>query len=73
MKTTVDLPDQILEQTKIAAARRRTTIKNLVIEGLEHVLKQDHPVQVPGDALARLEQGYRLGGKALNRDQAHAR
>ena len=73
MKTTIDLPDQILEQTKIAAARRRTTIKNLVIEGLEHVLKQNQPDQAPSDALARLEQGYHLGGKHLNRDQAHAR
>ncbi len=43
MKTTVDLPDSILERTKIAAARRRTTIKNLIIEGLETVLREDAP------------------------------
>lgn len=41
MKTTVDLPDSILERTKIAAIRRRTTIKNLIIEGLETVLRED--------------------------------
>lgn len=41
MKTTVDLPDGILERTKIAAARRRTSIKNLIIEGLETVLRED--------------------------------
>jgi hypothetical protein len=46
------LPDAILQRTKIAAARRRTTIKNLVIEGLETVLREDAPVPPPSDALA---------------------
>jgi len=73
MKTTIDLPDDILEQTKIAAARRRTTIKKLVIEGLEWVLKQDAPTAPPAEALARLHQGYNLGGKPLSRSEAHAR
>lgn len=73
MKTTVDLPESILERTKIAAARRRTTIKNLIIEGLETVLREEIPVEPPADALARLRQGYHLGGKPLTRDQAHAR
>jgi len=73
MKTTIDLPDQILEQTKIAAARRRTSIKNLVIEGLEMVLKQERVSDLPVEALARLSKGYHLGGQPLTRDQAHAR
>lgn len=73
MKTTIDLPDAILERTKIAAARRRTSIKNLVIEGLETVLRADTPAVPPADALARLKKGYSLGGKPLTRDQAHAR
>ena len=73
MKTTIDLPDDILERTKIAAARRRTSIKNLVIEGLENVLRSDAPAAPPVDALARLQRGYRLGGKPLTRDQAHVR
>lgn len=73
MKTTIDLPDGILERTKIAAARRRTSIKNLVIEGLENVLRDEAPIAPPADALARLRQGYHLGGKPLTRDQAHAR
>ncbi len=69
----IDLPDSILERTKIAAARRRTSIKNLVIEGLENVLRDEAPIAPPADALARLRQGYHLGGKPLTRDQAHAR
>jgi hypothetical protein len=73
MKTTIDLPDAILERTKIAAARRRTTIKNLVIEGLETVLREETPAVPPVDALTRLRHGYHLGGKPLTRDQAHAR
>jgi hypothetical protein len=72
MKTTIDLPDSILERTKIAAARRRTTIKNLVIEGLEAVLRKDAPLPPPSDALARLRHGYHLGGQPLTREETHA-
>lgn len=73
VKTTVDLPDDILERTKIAAVRRRTSIKNLIIEGLEAVLREEIPAEPPADALTRLRQGYHLGGQPLTRDQAHAR
>lgn len=73
MKTTIDLPDGIFEQTKIAAARRRTTIKNLVIEGLETILRQEAKPAPPADALARLRQGYHLGGKPLGREESHGR
>ena len=73
MKTMIDLPDEILERTKIAAARRRTTIKNLVIEGLEAILQQESPAAPATDALARLHRGYHLGVRPLSRDQIHAR
>jgi hypothetical protein len=73
MKTTIDLPDSILERTKIAAARRRTSIKNLVIEGLETVLREEISAPPPVDALARLRQGFHLGGRPLSRDASHAR
>ncbi|MFT4177301.1 MAG: hypothetical protein QM627_11685 [Luteolibacter sp.] len=73
MKTTIDLPDHLLEQTKIAAVRRRSSIKNLVIEGLEMVLKQEAFATPPTDALERLRKGYHLGGKPLTRDGIHAR
>lgn len=73
MKTTIELPDDILELTKITAARRRTTIRNLVIEGLKLVLREDSPAAPAAEALARLQQGYHLGGKPLTRDQTHAR
>lgn len=73
MKTTVDLPDDLLERTKIAAVHRRTSIKSLIVEGLEAVLREETPAGPPADALARLHHGYRLGGQPLTRDQTHAR
>lgn len=73
MKTTIELPDQLLERTKIAAARRRTSIKNLVIEGLETILRDEVPAIASADALSRLNQGYHLGGKPLSRAEAHDR
>lgn len=72
MKTTIDLPDPIFKRTKIAAAQRGTSIKNLVIEGLEHVLNVGAENTSSEDALSRLKSGYHLGSKPLTRDQAHA-
>ena len=56
----------------MASVRRRTTIKRLVIEGLERVLEEAAPPAIPLDALARLRSGYQLGGKPLSREKAHA-
>lgn len=72
MKTTIDMPDTLFKRTKIESARRRTTIKRLIIEGLERVLEESTPYSVPLDALARLRSGYHLGGKPLSREKAHA-
>lgn len=38
MKTTIDLPDEILHRAKIVAAQRKTTLKDLVIAGLTQAL-----------------------------------
>lgn len=72
-KTTIELPDAILERTKIAAARRRTTLKELVIKGLETILDEESRSPEPGEALARLHRGYHLGNQPLTREQTHAR
>ena len=73
VKTTIELPDAIWERTKVAAARRRTSMKNLVIQGLEMVLQDEvAPVQ-PIEALARLREGYHLGGRPMTREEIHAR
>ena len=36
MKTTIDLPDDLLHRARITAAQRKTTLRELVIQGLEH-------------------------------------
>jgi len=39
MKTTIDLPDNLLEEAKRVAARRSTTVKALVESGLRKELR----------------------------------
>lgn len=75
MRTTIDLPEPLVERIKIAAARHRTTMRELVIRGLEEILhrEQEGADAACGSALARLEQGYALGNQPLTRDEIHAR
>lgn len=37
MKTTIDVPEDVLVKAKILAAERRTTLRELVVEGLRRV------------------------------------
>ena len=73
MKTTIDLSDELLKRSKIEAVKRRTTLKNLVTEGLELVLSKDTQTSAPVGALARLKQGYHLGRRPLSREKSHER
>ena len=43
MKTTVELPDDLVIEVKKAAAERRTTIRDLVERGLRRELASDAP------------------------------
>jgi hypothetical protein len=52
VKTTINLPDSLLIRAKITAARRRTTLGNLVIEGLERVMNSPVVPGVEASALA---------------------
>jgi hypothetical protein len=40
MKTTIEIPETIAHQAKIVAAERRTTLRGLVLQGLEHILAE---------------------------------
>jgi hypothetical protein len=40
MKTTIDVPDELLTRAKIYAAQHKTTLKDLVLEGLLQVTAQ---------------------------------
>lgn len=37
MKTTIDLPDEVLVSAKVFAAEQRTTLRELVVRGLKMV------------------------------------
>jgi hypothetical protein len=75
MRTTIDLPDPLLERAKISAAKQQTTMRDLVIRGLETVLNQSTAAEPAAtrSALQRLRKGYALGNQPLSRDQTHAR
>jgi hypothetical protein len=73
MKTTIDLPEEILHRAKIVAAQRRTTLRELVVKGLQAELRNGGVGQNRNAALARLRKGLNLGGKPLTREQAHER
>lgn len=41
MKTTIDVPDELLYRAKVVAAQRRTTLRELVVQGLDYALRQE--------------------------------
>ncbi len=43
MKTTIDLPDEILVKAKVFAAEQRTTLRDLVVRGLKLVTEGEQP------------------------------
>lgn len=73
MKTTIDVPEKLLHRAKVVAAQRRTTLRELVLTGLDQVLGGEPESASSAAALARLERGFRLGGKVLSREEVHAR
>jgi hypothetical protein len=73
MKTTIDLPDELLHRAKIVAAQRKTTLKELMQTGLIWALQANTAVPQREEALNRLRTGFRLGGKPLTREETHGR
>ncbi len=73
MKTTIDLPEELLHRAKVAAAQRKTTLKELVQAGLDWVLRSEAETPDRSAALARLQKGLHLSGQTLTRDQVHER
>jgi hypothetical protein len=66
MKTTVHIPDALLADAQAIAAREKTTLKALINEGLQRVVKE-HRKGKP----FRLEDGS-VGGRGLNPDLENA-
>lgn len=55
MKTTLDLPDDLLIEAKAVAARRRTTLKDMVAHALRREISPSD--ELPQGASDRLEVG----------------
>ncbi len=64
MKTTIDFPDELLHEAKIVAAQRKTTLKKLVLQGLDHVIR--HPEADPDAARRSTMEGLLRGMQATN-------
>ena len=76
MKTTIELPDSIAKQAKLLAAERQTTLRALVIEGLEHVIleKRVSAKDRARKLFAAMDKTPGItAGKRLNRAESHAR
>ncbi|MBE2205221.1 MAG: hypothetical protein IAE94_12880 [Chthoniobacterales bacterium] len=43
MKTTIDFPDELFQRAKLAAVHRKTTLKKLVLQGLEYITSHEMP------------------------------
>jgi hypothetical protein len=71
MKTTIDLPDDLLHGAKVFAAQQKSTLKELVIRGLNIVMESGNHGESSQATLSRMRKGLRLGGKPLTRAQAH--
>jgi hypothetical protein len=56
MKTTIDLPDELLREAEVLAARRNTTFRELVIEGLQDVKKLGEKRPLKTDRRAKAAQ-----------------
>jgi len=62
-----------LHRAKVVAAQRRTTLREMVLRGLDQVLGEKEEKVITVGAMARLERGIHLVGKFLSREEIHAR
>ena len=76
MKTTIDLPDEVLYLAKAVAVQRRTTLKELVIAGLQLVTKSESNPHASrtGRLFAALDKGRNTESVGpLNREEIYDR
>jgi hypothetical protein len=71
MKITINLPDEICERASCFAKEHNISFNDLVVSALQKVIQHS---EASRNALARLKQGYDLGGNPpLSREEAHSR
>ena len=79
MKTTIDLPDEVLVKAKVFAAEQRTTLRDLVVRGLKLVTETPEPddEKQRKAALKRLLEAMRASNTEpmvpLKREEIHDR
>ena len=60
-RTTVNLPDDLHHAARIYAAKRRTTLSGLLVEGLEHILKEADAMPAAEKVKAWISEHYDEG------------
>ena len=50
MRTTIDIPDPMYLQLKMRAAREKTSVKLLILKGVEVTLNGEEPRRIPDRA-----------------------
>jgi hypothetical protein len=63
MRTTIDMPDALFRRTKAVAAARGVTLKQMIVNAVEHEINQPRPAgrrRVPKLPLIHLEPGRTL-------------
>ncbi|HSN73112.1 MAG TPA: hypothetical protein VLT59_16470 [Steroidobacteraceae bacterium] len=76
MKTTIDLPDDLARKAKAYAARKNTTLRAVIEQGIRQVLRDDRSASsfklrdasVPGNGL---RDGFREADWARIREEAY--
>lgn len=76
MKTTIELPDDILRRAKVAAAERDTSLKDLFTQALERFLapvsKEDNEATLR-QLLEKMKASNSEPMKPLSREELHER
>ncbi len=72
---TVSLDRRMIQKAKIVAARRSTSISGLLARQIEMLVGEEEAYErAERQALALLDEGFHLGGKArVSRDELHER
>lgn len=75
MKTTIDIPEEILHRAKIVSAQRKTTLKALIMNGLKQELDgvSDNKIEVDSlvEALSKGRNNQPVG--KLSREEIYDR
>ena len=71
---TISLSRQTIRKAKVLAARRDTSISALLAEQIEALVGEEEAYErARRQAMTLLDQGFRLGGTRVRRDELHER